>query len=157
MTWPFENDTSSITNKLARKSLKSEKRRNLMVVIAVALASCLICFSIVMALSTRQIEKNHVEDTYEAVYTRITEEDVSTLKGLDDFSRVGEYYMLAVEPAKQGYNASYIYCDEETMYIARDQMKLLEGRLPQKEDEVVVSRYFFPTMLQTPGLAKRLC
>ena len=70
MTVPFENDTGNIVRKLARKSLKSEKRRNLMVVIAVALASCLICFSIVMALSTRQIEKNHVEDTYEAVYTR---------------------------------------------------------------------------------------
>ena len=48
MTWPFENDTSAITKKLAKKSLQSEKRRNLMVVIAVALASCLICFSIVM-------------------------------------------------------------------------------------------------------------
>lgn len=57
MTVPFENDTGNIVRKLARKSLKSEKRRNLMVVIAVALASCLICFSIVMALSTRQIEK----------------------------------------------------------------------------------------------------
>ena len=45
MTWPFENDTSAITKKLAKKSLQSEKRRNLMVVIAVALASCLICFS----------------------------------------------------------------------------------------------------------------
>lgn len=65
--------------------------------------------------------------------------------------------MLAVEPAEQGYNASYIYCDEETMYIARDQMKLLEGRLPQKEDEVVVSRYFLPITVQTPGLVKRLC
>ena len=58
MTVPFENDTGNIVRKLARKSLKSEKRRNLMVVIAVALASCLICFSIVMALSTRQIEKS---------------------------------------------------------------------------------------------------
>lgn len=154
MTVPFENDTGNIVRKLARKSLKSEKRRNLMVVIAVALASCLICFSIVMALSTRQIEKNHVEDTYEAVYTRITEEDVSTLKGLDDFSRVGEYYMLAVEPAEQGYNASYIYCDEETMYIARDQMKLLEGRLPQKEDEVVVSRYFLSNYGADAGIGE---
>ena len=36
MTWPFENDTSAITKKLAKKSLQSEKRRNLMVVIAVA-------------------------------------------------------------------------------------------------------------------------
>ena len=156
MTVPFENDTGNIVRKLARKSLKSEKRRNLMVVIAVALASCLICFSIVMALSTRQIEKNHVEDTYEAVYTRITEEDVSTLKGLDDFSRVGEYYMLAVEPAEQGYNASYIYCDEETMYIARDQMKLLEGRLPQKEDEVVVSRYFLSEYGADAGIGEKV-
>ena len=156
MTVPFENDTGNIVRKLARKSLKSEKRRNLMVVIAVALASCLICFSIVMALSTRQIEKNHVEDTYEAVYTRITEEDVSTLKGLDDFSRVGEYYMLAVEPAEQGYNASYIYCDEETMYIARDQMKLLEGRLPQKEDEVVVSRYFLSNYGADAGIGEKV-
>ena len=68
LTWPFENDTSAITKKLAKKSLQSEKRRNLMVVIAVALASCLICFSIVMALSTRQIEKNHVEDTLSLIH-----------------------------------------------------------------------------------------
>nr|WP_300830864.1 hypothetical protein [uncultured Acetatifactor sp.] len=45
MTWPFENDTSAITKKLAKKSLQSEKRRNLMVVIAVALAAFLICFT----------------------------------------------------------------------------------------------------------------
>lgn len=32
MTVPFENDTGNIVRKLARKSLKSEKRRNLMVV-----------------------------------------------------------------------------------------------------------------------------
>ena len=42
MTWPFENDTSAITKKLAKKSLQSEKRRNLMVVIAVALAAFLL-------------------------------------------------------------------------------------------------------------------
>ena len=40
--------------------------------------------------------------------------------------------MLVTGPAEQGYNASYIYCDEETMYIARDQMRLLEGRLPKR-------------------------
>ena len=41
MTWPFENDTGAIVNKLAKRSLASEKRRNLMVVIAVALAAFL--------------------------------------------------------------------------------------------------------------------
>lgn len=38
MTVPFENDTGNIVRNLAKKSLQSEKRRNLMVVIAVALA-----------------------------------------------------------------------------------------------------------------------
>ncbi len=32
MTWPFENDTGAIVKKLAKRSLASEKRRNLMVV-----------------------------------------------------------------------------------------------------------------------------
>ena len=64
--------------------------------------------------------------------------------------------MLAVEPAEQGYNASYIYCDEETMYIARDQMKLLEGRLPQKEDEVVVSRYFLSNYGSDAGIGEKV-
>ena len=36
MTWPFENDTSTIVKKLVKRSLASEKRRNLMVVVAVA-------------------------------------------------------------------------------------------------------------------------
>ena len=67
MTVPFENDTGNIVRKLARKSLKSEKRRNLMVVIAVALASCLICFSIVMALSTRPVSYTHL-DVYKRQY-----------------------------------------------------------------------------------------
>ena len=43
------------------------------------------------------------------------------------------------------------------MYIARDRSKLLEGRLPQKEDEVVVSRYFLSEYGADAGLAKRLC
>ena len=51
MTWPFENDTSAITKKLAKKSLQSEKRRNLMVVIAVALAAFLICFTGIVSTS----------------------------------------------------------------------------------------------------------
>ena len=56
MTWPFENDTSAITKKLAKKSLQSEKRRNLMVVIAVALAAFLICFTGIVDVYKRQKE-----------------------------------------------------------------------------------------------------
>ena len=57
MTWPFENDTGAIINKLAKRNMRSEKRRNLMVIIAVALASFLICFTGTMGVSLSQILK----------------------------------------------------------------------------------------------------
>ena len=145
MTWPFENDTSAITKKLAKKSLQSEKRRNLMMVIAVALAAFLICFTGIVSTSLTQMQRNQVVDTYEAVWLGVEENDIETLKGLPEFERVGGYYMLGEELSEQGYHASYVYNDAEMMEIGRDQMKLLEGNLPQKANEVVVSEYFLST------------
>ena len=55
MTWPFENDTGAIVRKLAKRSLASEKRRNLMVVIAVSLAAFLISFAAILSVSVAQI------------------------------------------------------------------------------------------------------
>ena len=145
MTWPFENDTSAITKKLAKKSLQSEKRRNLMVVIAVALAAFLICFTGIVATSLTQMQRNQVVDTYEAVWLGVEENDIETLKGLPEFERVGGYYMLGEELSEQGYHASYVYCDAQMMEITKAQMELLEGRVPEKANEVVVSEYFLST------------
>ena len=85
MTWPFENDTSAITKKLAKKSLQSEKRRNLMVVIAVALAAFLICFTGIVATCLSQMPRNQVVDTYPSVWLGVEETDIKNLKGLQEF------------------------------------------------------------------------
>jgi len=91
------------------------------------------------------MQRNQVVDTYEAVWLGVEENDIETLKGLPEFERVGGYYMLGEELSEQGYHASYVYNDAEMMEIGRDQMKLLEGNLPQKANEVVVSEYFLST------------
>lgn len=142
MTWPFENDTGAIVKKLAKRSLASEKRRNLMVVIAVALAAFLICFAAVISVSIAQIQRNQVADTYEAVFTGVEADHVAVLKDMPEFARVGEYYLLGQEHSMQGYNASYVYCDSDMMYIARSQMELIKGELPTQANEVAVSEYF---------------
>ncbi len=142
MTWPFENDTGAIVKKLAKRSLSSEKRRNLMVVVAVALAAFLVCLSAVISVSVAQIQRNQVADTYEAVFDGMDESGVAALKELPEFARVGEYYLLGQEHSKQGYNASYVYCDSDMVYIARSQMELVKGELPAQANEVAVSEYF---------------
>ena len=145
MTWPFENDTGAVVKKLAKRSLASEKRRNLMVVIAVALAAFLISFAAILSVSVAQIQRNQVADTYEAVFTGVDASDMAALKGLPEFARVGEYYLLGQEHSEQGYNASYVYCDSDMMYIARSQMELVKGKLPEQINEVAVSEYFLST------------
>lgn len=142
MTWPFENDTGAIVKKLAKRSLSSEKRRNLMVVVAVALAAFLVCLSAVISVSVAQIQRNQVADTYEAVFDGMDESGVVALKELPEFARVGEYYLLGQEHSEQGYNASYVYCDSDMVYIARSQMELVKGELPAQANEVAVSEYF---------------
>ena len=142
MTWPFENDTGAIVRNLAKRSLASEKRRNLMVVVAVVLAAFLVCLSAVISVSIAQIQRNQVADTYEAVFDGIDESEVAALKELPEFARVGEYYLLGQEHSMQGYNASYVYCDSDMMYIARGQMELAKGRLPELADEIAVSESF---------------
>ena len=145
MTWPFENDTNGIVKNLAKRNLKSEKRRNVMVIIAVALAAFLICFTGIVSTSLTQMQRNQVVDTYEAVWLGVEENDIETLKGVPEFERVGGYYMLGEELSEQGYHASYVYCDAQMMEIAKAQMNLLEGRVPEKANEVVVSEYFLST------------
>jgi len=50
--------------------------------------------------------------------------------------------MVGQEHSEQGYNASYVYCDSDMMYIARSQMELIKGELPIQANEVAVSKYF---------------
>ena len=142
MTWPFENDTTAIVKKLAKRDMQSEKRRNLMAVIAVALAAFLICFTGTMGVSIAQILKNQVTDTWEVVFTETTEETVAELHDVPEFARVGEYYMVGSETDTKGYTLSFVYSDSETLYMFRDQMSLQEGRLPGSANEIAVSDYF---------------
>ncbi len=87
MTWPFENDTGAIVKKLAKRSLAEKKRRNLMVVVAVALAAFLICFAAVISVSIAQIRRNQVADTYEAVFTGVEASDAAVLKDLPELAQ----------------------------------------------------------------------
>ena len=140
MTWPFENNTNGIVKNLAKRNLKSEKRRNIMVIISVVLAAFLISLSGLVGVSLMQTEKKKVIDTYEATYVQVDEAHIEELKQVPEFARVGEYYMYGKESSTQGFNGFFAYADKETLYMARSQMKLADGDLPIEKNEIVVSK-----------------
>ena len=92
MTWPFENDTSAITKKLAKKSLQSEKRRNFMIIIAISLAAFLMSMCGTLFFAFQESQNNMA--TFQASYDNLTEDKIEKLRHQPEIETVASLYNL---------------------------------------------------------------
>ena len=138
MTWPFENDTSAITKKLAKKSLKSEKRRNLMIVIAISLAAFLMSMCGTLFFAFQESQNNMA--TFQASYDNLTEDKIEKLRHQPEIEMVASLYNLGEIKMPEGYSLYLAYMDEAACYIARNQFTLKDGTMPSKENEIAIDR-----------------
>ena len=138
MTWPFENDTSAITKKLAKKSLKSEKRRNLMIIIAISLAAFLMSMCGTLFFAFQESQNNMA--TFQASYDNLTEDKIEKLRHQPEIEMVASLYNLGEIKMPEGYSLYLAYMDDAACYIARNQFTLKDGTMPSKENEIAVDR-----------------
>lgn len=129
-----------IIKNIVRRNIQSEKRRNVMLVIAIALASFLICFSGLIATSLMEIQKRQIQDTYEAVYMNVSEEKLLKLKEETGFERVGQYYIVGDMSSDKKYTATFFYMDQPMLYMMRNQIKLSSGEIPEAANQIAVCR-----------------
>ncbi len=157
MTWPFENDTSAITKKLAKKSLKSEKRRNILLVLTIALAAFLMSTVGTAIFSTGAMQRKMAEDTYEIVYPGITEGDLQNLREQPEIARAGLQYSLGTDNNNDtGALLSMTYGDKDALYAGRKQSQIVEGTYPQKSDEAAVSSAYLEKFFPGSGVGDQI-
>lgn len=135
-----KSGNKKVIKNIAQRNLQSEKRRNVMLVISIALASFLICFSGLIATSLMEVQKKQIQDTYEAVYMNVSEEKLLKLKEETGFERVGQYYVVGDIPSEKTYTAAFFYMDQSMLYMMRNQMSLSSGELPEEETQIVVCK-----------------
>ena len=138
MTWPFENDTSAITKKLAKKSLQSEKRRNFMIIIAISLAAFLMSMCGTLFFAFQESQNNMA--TFQASYDNLTEDKIEKLRHQPEIEMVASLYNLGEIKMPEGYSLYLAYMDEAACYIARNQFTLKDGTMPSKENEIAIDR-----------------
>ena len=138
MTWPFENDTSAITKKLAKESLKSEKRRNFMIIIAISLAAFLMSMCGTLFFAFQESQNNMA--TFQASYDNLTEDKIEKLRHQPEIEMVASLYNLGEIKMPEGYSLYLAYMDDAACYIARNQFTLKDGTMPSKENEIAVDR-----------------
>ena len=138
MTWPFENDTSAITKKLAKESLKSGKRRNFMIIIAISLAAFLMSMCGTLFFAFQESQNNMA--TFQASYDNLTEDKIEKLRHQPEIEMVASLYNLGEIKMPEGYSLYLAYMDDAACYIARNQFTLKDGTMPSKENEIAVDR-----------------
>ena len=89
MTLPFENDTGPVIKKLASRSIQTDKRRNLFVIVTIALAAALMAAIFCAgAGSDRKLEAD-IRGQYQAVVVNCDHDTIERLKDCPEVERWG--------------------------------------------------------------------
>ena len=140
MTWPFENDTSAVEKKLARRSIKADKRRSVFVILTIALAVCLmgtLCF----LYSAQQLKTlDGILGQYQAGCGGLTREEAIRLA---DSGRL-EKWGYTVDAGTVRYEDSVL----NISFVSPEMIDLMgygevTGHYPQGPNELCVERAFF--------------
>lgn len=139
MTLPFENDTGPVIKKLASRSIQTDKRRNLFVIVTIALAAALMAAIFCAgAGSDRKLEAD-IRGQYQAVVVNCDHDTIERLKDCPEVERWG----LSQNDGSARYGDSVLtveYADANWMELGKKPS--FTGTLPQAANEILVERAF---------------
>ncbi len=138
MNLPFDNDTRTIVQKLAKKNLKADMTRNVLIIVTIAFATCLIMATILYFFGGQRASRNSAEGMYQANISDLDDEAARIIQN-DDRVLAGFSYLMGMIDYGE-YKVTVRSMDENLMKLAK--YPAIEGRLPETEDEVAVTQAF---------------
>lgn len=135
----FGNNNRAVVKKLAQKSLKADKRRNILIIITIALTTILLstlCFY--LSAQNEELEDN-IRGQYQAVCVGVTKELTDDLSGQPEVEQWGISKTIGSARYKDT-ALTILYEDENQIKLAR--RPAIDGHLPIKETEIMVEKPF---------------
>ena len=137
MTLPFENDTSKVIKKLADKSIKSNQRRNIFVIITIVIATAMFAtFCLLSAAFSVSMLSNATNFT--AAYINVPENKVELLAENSQFDKAGVHCRIP-EREIDGNTLNLIYMNQAAVELGNVK---IDGSLPQNENDIVVQKEY---------------
>lgn len=137
MTWPFENDTSTIIKKLAKADLKAHKLKTFLTAIIIIIATCLL--ATIFSVLVNDALKQSTQAPYHAMFRAVSEDTKHQLQADNDFETVGVYKTFGNIVESNG-RTDLAYMDEQAMSFFGFQ--LIDGKFPESSTDVVVSKTY---------------
>lgn len=140
MTWPFENDTGRVEKKLARRSMRADRRRSAFVILTIALAVCLMATLRFLYCAQQSKTLDDILGQYQAGCGGLTREEAVRLADAGQFEKWG----YTADAGEARYEDGVL----KVSFVSHEMIDLMgygeiTGAYPQAEDELCVERSFF--------------
>lgn len=97
MIWPFENDTSGIVKCISNRSISANRKRNIFIVLTIALASALLSAIVLYGFGVMQETQNRNQKAAQIMYHAISEQQGQELYKQEEIAWVGEFFNVSSE------------------------------------------------------------
>ncbi len=148
---------NSLSN-LSRKNLKVNKLKNILVIIAIMLSTCLITTIGILSYSIQQMQIREIvaqTGDLHVEYENVSEKQVEMLKNNKKLRSVDEYIGLGFNEEYKPYSIEMCYVDKSTGDTT-DYFKLKEGRWPEKEKEIAMPKWMLEKIGVKPQIGEKV-
>lgn len=153
MTLPFENDTSAIIKKLANRSIKADKRRNVFIIVTIAFAACLMMSIALYSFGNSHEMTTWMRDRYQAAIAGFDMELLPELKEDDAIEKIG--VSAGVTSLQSGRDTiNIVYRDRAEMELLS--IELADGRLPGQENEITAPASYLKKLGMEPVVGQTI-
>ncbi|MEW9097040.1 MAG: FtsX-like permease family protein [Clostridiaceae bacterium] len=153
MTLPFENNTSRISKKLAVRSLKTGKTRNLLIILTIMISVSLLSAFVLSMVGMNTSRQKQFQQSSHVLYRDV---DTEQIEHLSKDTRTLETLLFKQAPSSEidNYLVIPIYFEQKPGNILVD--KIVEGYYPVKIDEIAVDKAFMRQIGQEPQLGNKI-
>ena len=148
----FKNNNGSVIKRISKSSLKANRRRNIYIIITIALSACLMSSLALLALGVKQEKINNVTGMYQATFKNVSEKTYGDIKNDDSFEKVGEYCPIG-QKKFDGYSLSSVYMDENMLLLTKYST---EGAMPQNPNDVMLEKRYLSKLGKNIGNTVKL-
>ncbi len=142
MTWPFENDTGAIVKRISNRSVSANRKRNIFIVLTIALASALLSAIVLYGFGVMQETRNRNQKTAQIMFHAISEQQGQELYHQEEIAWVGEFINAFSEQVNHS-TVNFTYANADML---KSQGMPWLGDLPTLEDEIVVQESFLNSL-----------
>lgn len=153
MTLPFENDTSAIIKKLANRSIQADKRRNVLTIVTIAFAACLMMSIALYSFGNSYEMTTWMRGRYQAAITKFDMALLPQLTADEAIEKVGVYARVTDLRSDRD-TISIVYRDRAEIELLS--IELADGRLPEQEHEITVPASYLRKLGMEPAVGQTI-